>query len=196
MAAAVANCQRRVAVSAARLARTAERALAALGRAAGDVDVVVVDDAAIRRLNNRHRGVGRRTDVLAFPLAMPGLPSPLVGQIVISVETARRQANRLTVPLAIELDLLVTHGVLHLVGYDDRDPVEAGLMHEREREILSAGRRRLPPRLWQGLLNTRPPASGSGHSRSTPPAQRIKRAIRNRVPSAAGPPRSRRSRNA
>ena len=89
MAAAVANCQRRVAVSAARLARTAERALAALGRAAGDVDVVVIDDAAIRRLNNRHRGVGRRTDVLAFPLAMSGLLSPLVGQIVISVETAR-----------------------------------------------------------------------------------------------------------
>jgi len=190
MAAAVANCQRRVAVSVARLARTAERALAALGRASGDVDVVVVDDAAIRRLNNRHRGVGRRTDVLAFPLAMPGLPSPLVGQIVISVETARRQANRLKVSLAIELDLLVTHGVLHLVGYDDRDPVEAGLMHEREREILSAGRRRLPPRLWQGLLNTRPPASGSGHARSTPTSQRIKRAIRSRVVSAAGRPRS------
>jgi len=169
MAAAVTNCQRRVAVSPARLARTAERALAALGRAAGDVDLVVVDDAAIRRLNNRHRGVGRRTDVLAFPLATPAdLPSPLVGQIVISGETARRQANRLKVPLAIELDLLVTHGVLHLVGYDDRDPVEAGLMHEREREILSAGRRRLPPRLWQGLLKTRPPASGSGHPRSMP----------------------------
>ena len=90
------------------------------------------------------------------------------GLIVISGEAARRQANRLKVPLAIELDLLVTHGVLHLVGYDDRDPVEAGLMHEREREILSAGRRRLPPRLWQGLLKTRPPASGSGHPRSTP----------------------------
>ena len=196
MAAAVANCQRRVAVSPARLARTAERALAALGRAAGDVDVVVVDDAAIRRLNSRHRGVGRRTDVLAFPLAAPDLPSPLVGQIVISGETARRQANRLKIPLAIELDLLVTHGVLHLVGYDDRDPVEAGLMHEREREILSAGRRRLPPRLWQGLLNTRPPASGSGDARSMPTSQRIKRAIRSRVPSVSGHPRSRRSRNA
>ena len=153
MAAVIANRQRRVAVSPARLARTAERALAALGRAAGDVDVLVVDDAAIRRLNGRHRGVGRRTDVLAFPLATPGLPSPLVGQIVISAEAAQRQANRLAVPLATELDLLVTHGVLHLVGYDDRDPVEARLMHERERAILSAGRRRPPARLWQGLLD-------------------------------------------
>ena len=190
MAAAVVNCQRRVAVSPARLARTAERALAALGRTAGDVDVVVVDDAAIRRLNNRHRGVGRRTDVLAFPLATPDLPSPLVGQIVISGETARRQANRLKVPLAIELDLLVTHGVLHLVGYDDRDPVEAGLMHEREREILSAGRRRLPPRLWQGLLKTRPPASGSGPPSVHADSQRMKRAMRSRVASVSGHPRS------
>jgi ssRNA-specific RNase YbeY (16S rRNA maturation enzyme) len=42
--------------------------------------------------------------------------------------------------------------VLHLVGYDDRDPVEAGLMHRRERAILARGRRRIPARLWTGLL--------------------------------------------
>ena len=154
MSAAVANRQNRVAVSPARLARTAERAMAALGRAAGDVDVLVVDDPAIKRLNRIHRGVDRRTDVLAFPLETPGTPSPLVGQIVISAETARRQARRVDVALATELDLLVTHGVLHLVGYDDRDPIEARLMHEREREILCAGRRRLPARLWRGLLET------------------------------------------
>jgi len=189
MAAAVVNCQRRVAVSPARLARTAERALAALGRAAGDVDVVVVDDAEIRRLNNRHRGVGRRTDVLAFPLATPDLPSPLVGQIVISGETARRQANRLKVPLAIELDLLVTHGVLHLVGYDDRDPVEADLMHEREREILSAGRRRLPPRLWRGLLKNATSRVWLGATFGHADAQRMKRAMRSRVASVSGHPR-------
>jgi probable rRNA maturation factor len=154
MSTAVANRQNRVAVSPARLARTAERALAALGRAAGDVDVLVVDDPAIKRLNRIHRGVDRRTDVLAFPLETPGTPSPLVGQIVISAETARRQARHVDVALATELDLLVTHGVLHLVGYDDRDPIEARLMHEREREILWAARRRLPARLWRGLLET------------------------------------------
>jgi probable rRNA maturation factor len=160
MSAAVTNRQARVRVSPARLARTAERALAALGCAAGDVDVLVVDDPAIERLNRTHRGVDRRTDVLAFPLQTPG-PSPLVGQIVISAETARRHARRLDVPLAIELDLLVTHGVLHLVGYDDRDPVEARLMHERERQILSAGRRRPPARLWRGLLDSQPSVSVS-----------------------------------
>lgn len=152
MAAAVTNDQRRVPVSRTRLARSAERALAAVGRRAGHVDVLVVDDAAIKRLNRLHRGVDRRTDVLAYPLEAPG-PSPLVGQIVISADTARRQARRVGVPLTTELDLLVTHGVLHLIGYDDRDPIEARLMHEREREILSSGQRRLPARLWSGLLD-------------------------------------------
>jgi probable rRNA maturation factor len=169
MAAAVTNRQARVVVSPARLARAAERALAAMGRSAGDVDVLVVDDPVIRRLNRAHRGVGRRTDVLAFPLEAPGTPSPLVGQIVISAETARRQARRLDVGLATELDLLVTHGVLHLVGYDDRDPVEARLMHERERQILSAGRRRPPARLWRGLLDPTP----APPSRAPRPPRRV-----------------------
>ncbi len=152
MAVAVENRRRRHAVSRARLARAAGRALQALGRPRGRVEILVVDDAEIRRLNVTWRGVRRRTDVLAFPLEIPDAPSALVGQIVISADTARRQARRLGVPFATELDLLVTHGVLHTIGYDDRDPAEAGLMHARERQILSAGRRRPPERLWRGLL--------------------------------------------
>ncbi len=190
MPVAVANRQRAAPVSSARLARAAGRALAAVGRAAGDVDVLVVDDAAIRRFNARHRGVARRTDVLAFPLETPGGAVPLVGQIVISAETAARQARRLEVPLATELDLLVTHGVLHLVGYDDRDPVEAALMHGREREILSTGRRRLPAQLWQGLLQDperTEQAPGSRLKRAMP--SRAKRAPRGRVASISGHPR-------
>jgi len=148
MPAAIDNRQRRVPISVRRLARTAERALAAVGRPGGTVEVAIVDDATIRRLNARYRGVGRRTDVLAFPLEAPDAPGQLVGQVVVSVETARRQARRAGVPLALELDLLVTHGTLHLVGYDDRDPVEADLMHRRERDILTSA----PARLWRGLL--------------------------------------------
>jgi probable rRNA maturation factor len=148
MPAAVENRQRRVPVETARVARAAGRALSALGRPAGLVEIALVDDAEIRTLNARYRGIRRRTDVLAFPLETPDAPAALVGQIVISVDAARRQARRLGVPLALELDLLVTHGTLHLVGYDDRDPVEADLMHRRERDILD----RAPARLWQGLL--------------------------------------------
>ena len=158
MPAAIQSRQRRIAVSPARLARAVDRALAALGRPAGVVDVAVVDDAEIRRLNAAWRGVRRHTDVLAFPLETPGAVSPLVGQVVISSDAAARQARRLGVPLAVELDLLATHGVLHLAGWDDRDPVEADLMHRRAREIMG----RTPERLWQGLL---PHAPRTGHPR-------------------------------
>jgi probable rRNA maturation factor len=152
MATAVVIRQRRVPVSAARLARSADRALSALGRPGADVELLIVGDAEMRRLNQAWRGVRRPTDVLAFPLETPEAGGRLLGQVVVSAETAARQARQVGVDVPIELDLLVTHGILHLVGYDDRDPAEARLMHERERDILSAGRRRPPARLWQGLL--------------------------------------------
>jgi len=137
-------------VPAARLGRAAQRALEALGRPAAEVDIAIVDDTEIRALNAVHRRVNRRTDVLAFPLELSGAASGLLGQVVISADTAARQARRLEVPLALELELLTTHGILHLAGYDDRDPVEADLMHRRERELLGNG---APDRLWRGLLH-------------------------------------------
>jgi probable rRNA maturation factor len=149
MPVAVVDRQRRVTLPLARLTRAAQRALAALGRPDGAVDVTVVDDVEIRVLNAAHRGVQRRTDVLAFPLELEGAASGLLGQVVISADTAARQARRVGVPLGLELELLTTHGVLHLAGYDDRDPVEADLMHRRERELLGAA---APARLWTGLL--------------------------------------------
>ena len=171
MAVAIDQRQRRIPVAVTRLRRAVNRALAAVGRPAGLVEVAVVDDREIRVLNRRWRGIQRRTDVLAFPLEAAGDPSPLVGQIVISADAAARQARRLRVPVALELELLVTHGTLHLVGWDDRDPVEADLMHRREREIL----RDAPARLWRGLLNrdgrsggSEPRASRTGHLRPKP----------------------------
>jgi probable rRNA maturation factor len=149
MPAAIVDRQRQVAVPTARLVRAAQHALVALGRPEGSVDVAIVGDAEIRALNAAHRGIRRRTDVLAFPLELPGAASGLLGQVVISADTAVRQARKVGVPLGLELELLTTHGVLHLAGYDDRDPVEADLMHRRERELLGEA---APARLWKGLL--------------------------------------------
>ena len=131
----------------------ARRALRAVGRDGGSVEITLVNDGEIRRLNRAFRGVGRRTDVLAFPLEIAEAAGGLVGQIVVSLDTARRHARRLGVPPLLELRLLVTHGVLHLVGYDDRDPVEATLMHRRERAILTAAGGTVPAKLWKGLLH-------------------------------------------
>jgi probable rRNA maturation factor len=151
MSAAVSNRQGRVRISTPRLRATAESALCALGRADRDVHVSVVDDPAIRRLNARYLRRRTTTDVLAFDLHAPG-PSRLLGEVIICADTARRQAKRVGVSVALELDLLVVHGLLHLAGWDDHEPREARLMHEREREILAGVGRRAPSRLWNGLL--------------------------------------------
>jgi len=160
----VTNRQRRLRVSEARLSRVAQSALASLGRTRQDLHVAVVGDREIRRLHERYLGIRLPTDVLAFDLDGPG-PSRLLGEVIISADTARRQAARVGVTLALELDMLLVHGLLHLVGYDDHSPVEASRMHERERRILSLVRRRPPPaRLFAGLLG--PPGS---HSRTRAP---------------------------
>jgi probable rRNA maturation factor len=126
-----------------------------VGRPDGEVHVAVVDDRAIRRLHRRYLGRRRATDVIAFNLEGPA-PSPLLGEVVISVDTALRQSRRVRVPLALEIDLLLVHGILHLAGWDDRTRVGAHRMHERERQILSAARRpAVPERLWTGLLPAR-----------------------------------------
>lgn len=122
-----------------RARRTVRTALEALGAWDHEVSFTLVDDRTIRALNARYRGVSRRTDVLAFPL---GGPAPVLGEAIISVETARRQARAFGHTLGEELDLLCCHACLHLVGYDDRERREARLMHAREMALLG----RLYPR--------------------------------------------------
>jgi rRNA maturation RNase YbeY len=129
---AVAN-QQPLPVDLARVCRTLRTALRALGVWDHELSLTLADDQAIRRLNARYRGVRRRTDVLAFPLVGP---AALFGEAVISVETARRQARALGHSLGEELDLLCCHACLHLAGYDDREPLEARLMHAREMDLL------------------------------------------------------------
>jgi probable rRNA maturation factor len=139
-----------------RLRLLARHALRDLGRADREVHLAVVGDRAMRALHRRYRGSAAATDVLAFDLEGPGPEGPgrLLGEVVVSADAARRQARRRGVPQALELDLLVVHGILHLAGWDDADPVEARLMHERAREILerAPGRRAVPERLWRGLV--------------------------------------------
>lgn len=98
------------------------------------------DDPFIRDLNREYRGFDRPTDVLSFPQeSLPGGPD-LLGDVVISVETALRQAKAQRHPLAREVAWLLCHGVLHLLGYDDE--TEEGLEQMRRRQqgaLLGAG---------------------------------------------------------
>jgi probable rRNA maturation factor len=92
---------------------------AAPAGACGDVTIALVNDAAIRRLNRRHRGKDAATDVLSFP-ALPAASRPglSLGDLAIATGVARRQAREHGHALGVELRILALHGLLHLLGYD------------------------------------------------------------------------------
>ena len=108
---------------------------------------MLVSDAVMRNLNRQWRSADRPTDVLSFAQGegAGGAPAGLLGDVVISIDTARRQAAARAEPLGAELDRLLIHGVLHLLGYDhERSPAEARRMQRRERALarrLRNGRR-------------------------------------------------------
>ena len=130
------NRQRRRRVAATRLKRVLTRAAQDLD-VSGEVALVLTGDRAVRTLNARYRGKDKATDVLSFP--GPG-GSEGLGDIVISVETAARNARGLGRTLPQELDVLALHGFLHCLGYDHE--TDDGTMDRLEgrlrRRILAA----------------------------------------------------------
>jgi rRNA maturation RNase YbeY len=153
---------------AARLRADARRLMALAGVAACELSIVIAGDDFVHALNREFRGKDRPTDVLSFsqleevrPGAAPDAaagqrrpraqaawpPAPAagaaLGDVVISVDTALRQARRLGVAPAARVRTLLVHGLLHLLGYDhERSPAEARRMFARERELAAALRRR------------------------------------------------------
>jgi rRNA maturation RNase YbeY len=125
------------------LARAAKVILAAVGETGAELGITFVGDVRMRRLNCRYRGKDRSTDVLAFALREAPGPRPPqhvrppLGDVVISVQTARRQARAAGRSLNEELLNLLTHGILHLCGYDhEKSEWEARRMHKREQRIM------------------------------------------------------------
>jgi probable rRNA maturation factor len=95
-----------------------------LGLAGAELSVVLTDDAEIRELNRVFRQKDRPTDVLAFAMRegdqgpRDGSISELLGDVILSTETARRQAEQHEKTLDAEVCMLLAHGLLHLIGYD------------------------------------------------------------------------------
>jgi probable rRNA maturation factor len=123
------------------IAADAERALAHLGLDEAELSIVLCDDATIRVLNHDWRGQDRPTDVLSFSqqdgVQVPG-GSGLLGDIVISVDTAGRQAADRGIDVHAEVRVLLVHGLCHLLGHDHERDDEAAVMERLEREILAA----------------------------------------------------------
>jgi probable rRNA maturation factor len=117
-----------------------EALLAAAGLRSAGLSVLLVGDRAMRTLNRRYRGKDRTTDVLSFSLCEgPGaaMPHGFLGDIVISVPAAARQAREAGISLHGEIDRLLAHGLLHLLGYDhERGAAEERRMRSRERRLL------------------------------------------------------------
>lgn len=144
-------------VDAGRLERLVGAVLAAEEASTG-ISVALVDDAAIRVLHRDFQGKDSATDVLSFPLDDDaGGPAPSAsgggtfdpgtfdpgsegpgGEVVVSVDTARREAEARGVPFEAELSLYVIHGVLHILGYDDLEDAPRARMREAEARHLAA----------------------------------------------------------
>jgi len=138
---------------AAALRATLERLLAEVDARAATVSLSLVRDSEMRELNREHRQKDQPTDVLSFPLYEPdafarnGRTHPLaateanelmLGDIVISVDTAREQAAAYDAPLGREIERLLIHGVLHLCGHDHEKAVERRVMEREERRLAEA----------------------------------------------------------
>ena len=128
MATDVVNRQRLAAIDERRVASVADATLGAAGRRGTSLTVAFVRDRSMRQLTKKFRGNNKTTDVLSFPaedddqsagsVSFVGAAATHIGDIVISTDTALRQANEAGHPFAREVDELVIHGVLHLCGYD------------------------------------------------------------------------------
>ena len=130
-------------VRAAEVRWRAERMLEGIQRPDAELSVLLCDDATIHALNRDYRAKDRPTDVLAFAMAEGeggDLHPDLLGDVVISLDTARRQAGEGGRTIVHEVTFLLAHGLLHLLGYDHRDEDERRVMMALTDGLVAAAR--------------------------------------------------------
>jgi len=141
------NATRKHRIGMRRIERSALSLLAAIGRSDASLSLSFVGDAAMRRLNREHREKDRTTDVLSFPLyepftapKKPGVHEPelMLGDIIISVDVAVRQAAAYEAGLDDEIERLLVHGVAHLLGHDHEELSDRRRMLRQEKRLAAA----------------------------------------------------------
>ena len=117
-----------------------EKILSDLSREESELSILFVSDKKIQKLNKEYRGIDRPTDVLSFSMEEGeggGVNPWLLGDVIISLETAVRQAEEKGHSLEKEVLILLVHGILHLLGYDhENSPEYAEVMEKKENDIL------------------------------------------------------------
>lgn len=121
------------------LRRAANAAWEAAGSGTAELSILLSGDAEIQALNNDYRGEDKPTNVLSFPAGDEGAAGRprLLGDVVLALETIKREAAAQSKPLTDHLSHLTVHGVLHLLGHDHETETQATAMEALETEILS-----------------------------------------------------------
>jgi len=110
--------------------------LAVLTINADEISLLFVSDQEIREYNRKYKNIDRETDVLSFPLGKKNLEGRTnLGDIIISVDAAKRQSQELGHSLEEELKILIIHGLLHLLDYNHE--TDKGEMRRKEQELLA-----------------------------------------------------------
>lgn len=104
-----------------------------------EVSITFVDDSEIKTLNKQYRNIDKHTDVLSFPIYDEDIElpyTPLLGDIVISLETAKRQSKEFEHSIEREVLYLTAHSMFHLLGYDHLEEDEKNLMRQKEKQVM------------------------------------------------------------
>ena len=124
-----------------KIRRKAQEALNALDCPDGELSIVITDDPQITHLNREYLDRNKPTNVIAFPMQegeFSQISPNLLGDVVISMETADREAQAGEMSLWERFDQLLVHGILHLFGYDhEKNPEDAAVMENKSIELLN-----------------------------------------------------------
>jgi probable rRNA maturation factor len=121
--------------------KAAEKVLSMEKSEGCELSIFLTDDEDIQRLNNTYRSVNKPTDVLAFAMregAENYLNNELLGDVVVSIPRAEYQSSAYGHSLELEIALLISHGVLHLLGYDHEKKNELLVMQQKQKEVLQS----------------------------------------------------------
>jgi probable rRNA maturation factor len=132
--------QQKTKIQTSRISQKTERILNALGCNAHEISIVILDDQSMVQLNQTYRGIDKTTNVLAFPMQegqFSEITPGLLGDVVISLETAEREATAAKISLEERVSQLLIHGILHLLGFDhERGDEDADTMEQKSLELL------------------------------------------------------------
>lgn len=146
---AIENRHREIKIERKKMNKIAGAILASMGCTSVELSILFMNDEGMRELNRGYRKMDKPTDVLSFPMRegeFSGLNPGLLGDVAISLDTAKKQAKENGKTLEEEVTFLLIHGILHLLGFDhEASPAEARLMRAKEKEILKLVNGHLKP---------------------------------------------------